>query len=62
MRRCELATYPTYSAHGLDDGTPPARLILRGVATAQDAGLIPPESACRPEQSWLQTEGSIRKR
>ncbi|MFD8723913.1 TIGR02679 domain-containing protein [Streptomyces sp. NPDC059629] len=64
MGRCELATRPTGSAHGLDDGTPPARLILRGRRAGP--GGRPHSSrisvpSAQPEQSWLQTEGSIRQ-
>ncbi|MEE1766321.1 TIGR02679 family protein [Streptomyces sp. SP18BB07] len=37
--RGELATRTTGSAHGLDDGTLLARLVLRGIALAQDVDL-----------------------
>ncbi|MFM9613238.1 TIGR02679 family protein [Streptomyces niveiscabiei] len=37
--RGDLATLTTGSAHGLDDDTPLARLVLRGIALAYDTGL-----------------------
>jgi uncharacterized protein (TIGR02679 family) len=53
----ELASSMTGDAHGLDDGTPAAALILRGLALA--LGLPAPASAAERRMLWQQVGISV---
>jgi uncharacterized protein (TIGR02679 family) len=50
ISRTELAVRYTGDAHGLDDGRPPAQVVLRGLAVA--AGVDPPSAAAARRALW----------